>query len=134
MIFAYPRGRWLTGAGAQDIVLAVAIAVTLAVGPGGMAGAFLCAACAAVLLWGVTTIHFPSRVVITDEGIAFHGYGRAHHFAWSAVRSLRVRRFLVKDRVLVRIGPASAWRGRYWLTSSIADFDALVRELEERSR
>jgi hypothetical protein len=128
MMFAYRRGRW-----AEDAVLAVAIAVTVLFGKSPFAIA-LCAGCAAVLAWGVVTIHFPSKVEITEAAIAFHGYGRAHVFAWDRIARVRVRRFLVKDRVLVRLAPASAWRGRYWLTDGIEGYPDLVRELERRGK
>jgi hypothetical protein len=128
VIFAYRRGRW-----AEDAVLAAACALTLALGQGPFAIA-LSLGCAAVLAWGVATIHFPSRVEITPEAIAFHGYGRAHVFAWDRIARLRVRRFLVKDRVLVRVTPAGAWRGRYWLTDAIEGYPALVEELERRAK
>ena len=45
---------------------------------------------------------------------------------------MRVRRFLVRDRVLVRIVPARPWRGRYWILDRIDRFDELVRALETR--
>jgi hypothetical protein len=51
---------------------------------------------------------------------------------WRDVKRVHVRRFLVRDRILVRISPAPTWRGRYWLLASIDGFDALVSELESR--
>ena len=92
----------------------------------------LAIATAAVLGWGIFTLHFPSKVELTDEGVAFFGYGRVHRFSWSAVHRVKVRRFLVKDRVLVRLGPSPAWRGRYWIVDGIDGFDALVSELHRR--
>ena len=45
---------------------------------------------------------------------------------------VRVRRFLVKDRVLVRVEPHGALRGRYWIDDRIEGFDALVAAFEAR--
>jgi hypothetical protein len=86
----------------------------------------------AAVAWSLVTLHVPSRVDIDGAGISFSAYGRAHSFAWSDIRRIRVRRFVVRDRVLVRIEPAGLWRGRYWLMDSLQGFDALVRELEDR--
>jgi hypothetical protein len=116
----------------QDVVLAAALLVALLAPRGPLASAFL-VAIPCVLAWGFVTLHFPSAVTIDDAGIAFTRYRRTHRFAWSDVTSVRVRRFLVRDRVMVRIAPASAWRGRYWILESIDGFDALVAELEKRA-
>ena len=69
--------------------------------------------------------------MIDEEGIRFARYGRAHRFAWKDVERVSVRRFLVRDRVLVRIEPSGgAWRGKYWILESIDGFDRAVRDLQ----
>ena len=89
------------------------------------------------LAWNACTLHFPREILLDDEGISFRGYGREHRFLWASCR-VSVRRFLVKDRVLVRMTgrdgpfPLHALRGRYWLLDSIHGYDALVRELGAR--
>jgi hypothetical protein len=118
---------------AQDAVLVLALAGLFAVAPGGPLAVALAAAIPIVLGWGVLTLHFPTRVEVDDEGIAFFGYGRVHRFRWRAIERIKVRHFVVRDRVLVRIAPASPFHGRYWLLDSIKDYDALVRLLEDRS-
>ena len=128
---SYARGRWITRVALQDGVLLVALA--LSAWTGGPWGTALGIGIAATLVWGVATLHFPERVAVGDESITFRAYGRAHVFRWGDVARIRVRRFLVRDRVLVRIAPASAWRGRYWLTDGLDGYDALVRELERRA-
>jgi hypothetical protein len=115
----------------QDVVLALGIVVGLATSSA--LGSALALACAVVLAFSVATLHFPWRVDLTDDTISFHGYGRTHRFAWRDVERVRVRRFLTRDRILVRISPSRAWRGRYWIVSSIDDYETLVRELEARA-
>jgi hypothetical protein len=128
----YPRG--LRGPLAEDLVLVgawVAFAVLVDL-PAGVRGAML-AAIPIVIGWGIVTLHFPARVEIGEEGVAFGGYGRVHRFAWRDVERVRVRRFLVKDRVLVRIEPSGgAWRGRYWIRETMGGFGGVVGELERR--
>jgi hypothetical protein len=87
-----------------------------------------------VLAWGFLTLHFPSSVAVDELGIAFHGYGRVHRFPWSEVRKVSVRRFVVRDRVMVRIVPSPPWRGRYWVLDAIDGFDALLRALESHGK
>jgi hypothetical protein len=100
--------------------------------PGGVR-ALMLGAIPIVLAWGVATLHFPSSVEMGDEGIAFARYGRVHRFAWKDVHRVKVRRFLVRDRVLVRIEPSGgAWRGRYWIVDSLGGFEGVVGELEGR--
>ncbi|HEY3593477.1 MAG TPA: hypothetical protein VGL13_06375 [Polyangiaceae bacterium] len=119
---------------AGDAVLVLVMAGLLWAGPKGPLTTTLLAGIPIVLIWGILTLHFPARVEMDGEHIAFFGYGRVHRFAWSAIDRIRVRRFLVQDRVLVRITPASAFRGRYWLLNSIDGYESVVRALEERAR
>lgn len=121
----------------QDALLVCVIAAAVAARALGSGSPFLYALAAgalAVLAWGFGTLNFPSHVDCSDEGITFRRYGRAHSFAWRDVRAVRVRRFLVRDRVLVRVEPATALRGRYWLLDSLSGYAELVRELERRGR
>jgi hypothetical protein len=126
-VHALPRGRAL----AHDVAPLAALAIAIALGSGPLVAA-LAVAAAAVLAWSLATLHFPHRVELTDRGVSFHAYGRAHAFAWQDVERLSVRRFLVRDRVLVRIAPSPPWRGRYWLTDGMEGFAELVRALELR--
>ncbi len=130
MICATSRARFA----AEDLVLAAAFALLLASRPPGGLFVPLVVAIPLVLAFRLATLHFPRRVVLDDDGVSFCAYGRTHTFAWVDVAHLSVRRFLVKDRVLVRIGPASALRGRYWLTGTMDGFEDLVAELERRGR
>jgi len=134
LTFGYARGRFVTSVLANDLLLALVLLALLIVHPSGKLALVLGIAIPFVLLWGFVTLHFPSRVELDDEGIAFFAYGRAHKFAWRDVERVHVRRFLVRDRVLVRILPTSLLRGRYWLLDSMDGYDALVKALEERSR
>jgi hypothetical protein len=131
LTFAYSRGRWIARVVAEDALLAVALAFAAA--RGGALGVVLGAAIVATAAWGIVTLHRPSRVDTDAEGISFSAYGRTHAFAWKDVRAIHVRRFVVRDRVLVRLSPAGAWRGKYWLTDGLEGFDVLVKELEQRA-
>lgn len=133
---AYPRRRYVVAVLGQDVLLAAAVLLAplaSATGAPRPFGYALGACALAVLAWGVVTLHFPSRIEIDPEQISFFRYGRVHRFPWAEVASLRVRRFLVRDRVLVRIGPGTPFRGRYWVMDGLEHFDGLVRELERRA-
>ena len=118
----------------QDLYLVAALAAVLALHPEGALALALAAAIPITIAWSVLTLHLPSRVVADDDGIVFSAYGRAHHFAWRDIERIQVRRFVVRDRVLVRILPSSPLRGRYWLLDSIGGYDAAVKTLEQRGR
>jgi hypothetical protein len=130
MTHEYPRG--LRGPVAQDVMLGVLWLAFLGFvdAPPGVR-ALMLGAIPIVFGWGLVTLHFPAQVAIDEEGIRFARYGRAHRFAWKDVQRVSVRRFLVRDRVLVRIEPSGgAWRGRYWILESIDGFDRAVRDLQ----
>ena len=137
MTHAYPPRRWLAAVLGQDALLAgVALAAPFA-GESTAARSFFAAlglGALAVLGWGFVTLDFPSAIEIDDARIAFRRYGRVHEYTWSELTVVRVRRFLVRDRVLVRLGPSAPLRGRYWLLDGLGQYDELVREIERRAR
>jgi hypothetical protein len=92
----------------------------------------LAAAGLAVLAFNAITLHFPREIAIDDDGIRFRAYGREHAYAWSSCR-VKVRRFVVRDRLLLRIEDDRGRRHNYWLLSRLADFDGLVREVTSRA-
>jgi hypothetical protein len=130
--YAYRRVRLYSSVLAQDFLLGVVLVALAVVRPGGPLAVGLAVAIPLVWLWGIFTLHFPWRVDLTDRGVSFHAYGRVHHFRWADVAELRVRRFLLGDRVLVRVTPAPPWRGRYWVLDGIEGYPELVRALAAR--
>ena len=127
----YPPTRRAAAIATDLLLVGIAIGIPLTRAAGSLS-IVLSIAIPCVLAWGIVTLHYP-RVVETDEsGITFGGYGFSHRYSWDAVR-VHVRKFLVRDRVLIRLTPAPPWRGRYWLLDPLDGYDALVKELERRS-
>jgi hypothetical protein len=118
----------------EDFLLVVALGVVLALRPAGALSGPLAAAMGTVLVWGIATLHVPSKVEISDAGVCFSRYGRTHAFAWRDVERVRVRRFPVGDRVLVRVLPSPPWRGRYWVTDGAGGHGHVVKELSRLAR
>lgn len=125
--------RWLASVVLRDAVLVLALALALLRVVPPTLGAIFLIAIPLVLAAAIGTLHAPTSVELDDQGVAFAAYGRAHRFRWRDVERVRVRRFLVSDRVLVRLSPAPPWRGRYWLTDALDGFDELVAALEARA-
>jgi hypothetical protein len=130
----YPQGAWFSAPIAQDLSLVLALTMLLFLHPEGRLALALGAAIPATIVWNVVTLHLPSRVEVDDEGIVFCGYRREHRFAWSDIRRIHVRRFVVRDRVLVRIAPSKPWTGRYWLIDRLEGYDGLVQTLEDHAK
>ena len=118
----------------EDGFLLIALMALLALHPSGALMMALAAAIPAVIVWSRITLHRPTRVDIDEEGVAFGAYGREHRFAFRDVERIRVRRFVLRDRVLVRIVPAPALRGRYWLRDSLDGYAAILAKLDERAQ
>jgi hypothetical protein len=129
----HTRRRWVLSALGQDLVIVAALLLLVATRPSSALTSALSIAIPLVLAWGAITLHFPRAVELTEEAIEIHGYGRTHRFRWCDVSTVRVRRFLVRDRVLVRILPSPPWRGRYWLLDSMEGWSAVVAALESRA-
>jgi hypothetical protein len=129
MIHRTPRLRAL----GEDVVLVTMPVLVLVVASPSAWLWLLAATGVVVLVFNVLTLHFPREIALDDDGIRFRAYGREHVYAWSACR-LRVRRFLVRDRVLLRVEEVETGRShRYWLTTHLSDFDALLRAINQRS-
>ncbi len=116
----------------EDALLVALPVACLALRPASPIWWALAAGAIAAVAWNVCTLHFPREVRCDTTGIMLRAYGREHRFTWDTSR-ITVRRFLVRDRVLLRIGPAGATRGRYWLTDALEGYPVLVRELEARA-
>ncbi len=131
---AYGPARFALALAGQDAVLVAAIVLAVMAGASSPLGRGLLLAAPVALAWSILTLHFPSVVTLDDDAIAFHRYGRVHRFAWRDVARVRVRRFLVRDRVMVRITPSPPWQGRYWILESIDGYGALLGAIEGRAR
>ena len=130
----YPKVGWLSSPIAEDACLIFGLTVVLSLHPEGALAVALGAAIPATIAWSLVTLHMPSRVDVDADGIVFSAYGLEHRFAWRDIERIHVRRFIVRDRVLVRIEPSSPLRGRYWLMNSLEGYGALVQTLEQRGR
>ena len=124
----------LTSLVVEDFFLALVLAGLLVFSPEGPLAMALAAAIPVSIAFSLSTLHFPSRVEIDGSGVAFFAHGRAHRFLWKDIERIQVRRFVVRDRVLVRIMPTRPLRGRYWLLDSIDGYAALVQTLEARGQ
>jgi hypothetical protein len=127
----YPPSRRAAAVITDLLLIGIAIAIPLTRAAGSLS-IVLSIAIPCVLAWGVITLHYPRVVDIDDHGIAFRAYGFVHRYEWSNVR-VHLRKFIVRDRVLVRLSPSPPWRGRYWILDAFERYDALLAELEKRS-
>jgi hypothetical protein len=118
----------------QDVYLVAALAAVLVLHHEGPLAIALAVAIPVTIAWSVLTLHLPSRVITDEDGVVFSAYGREHRFAWRDIERIHVRRFVLRDRVLVRVLPSPPLRGRYWLFDSIVGYDAAVKRLEQRDR
>ncbi|MBR0600594.1 hypothetical protein [Sinanaerobacter chloroacetimidivorans] len=82
-----------------------------------------------LLLSSFVAMNQPRRITDDGDNITFYGFFQKHAYKWSEIEFLRIRRFIMTDRVLVRIGKERVLGGRYWL-----DTDSLQgsRELLEK--
>lgn len=130
MLHRYPPSRRAAAIATDLLLLGIAIAIPITRAAGSFS-IVLSIAIPCVLAWGVVTLHYPRSIELDEQGITFGGYGRVHRYPWSAVQ-VHLRKFLVRDRVLVRLTPCPPWRGRYWILDAIEGYEALVTQLEKK--
>ena len=89
-----------------------------------------------LLVYSVFTVNQPTRVTDDGDTIALYAFGRKHEYIWNEVKTLKVKRFIMTDKVLLQIGEYRMRGGRYWLELGAFEggeelFNKLVsRELE----
>lgn len=85
-----------------------------------------------LLFSAFVSLNQPSK--ITDDGktITFYGYGRTHTYTWKKLNFLKIKKFMMSDKVLVRISEKNKSRGRYWLSlGSLENSKELLDKLYE---
>lgn len=85
-----------------------------------------------ILISALIGIHQPTTVELTDETITFSGLGRRHTYAWSDIRYMFVRKFLLGDRYLVQIGDFHLYKGRYWVPMQMEGYKELLAFLQAK--
>jgi hypothetical protein len=72
----------------------------------------------------------PRRITDDGEIVTFYGLFQKHEYRWDEINYLRIRRFIMSDRVYVRIGKERVMGGRYWLdTDSLPGSGNLLEKM-----
>ncbi len=83
-----------------------------------------------LLLSSLAAMNQPHRITDDDEKITLYGFFQKHKYTWAEIEFLRIRRFIMTDRVLVRIGKERVLGGRYWLdTDSLQGSSELLEKM-----
>ena len=61
----------------------------------------------------------PAAYQVWNTFIAIAAWGRTDRYAWSDVRSFRVREFPSAGKMYIRINDSSLFKGRYWLQTRV---------------
>jgi hypothetical protein len=86
-----------------------------------------------LLAYSVLTVNQPTKVTDDGETIALYAFGRKHEYAWNDVKTLKVKRFIMTDKVLLQIGEYRMQGGRYWLElGAFEDGEELFNKLVSR--
>lgn len=134
--FRYPRYRIFTSGLAPVLLMAAGLGWVLLdrqALPRWMPVPFVILLLGLGLFAAIGTLHYPSRVVVSDEAIEFWFLGRKHRYQWKDVKEMRVTIFFMDDRALVRIGDPGLTYGRYWITSEIENHRELLALLRPRA-
>jgi hypothetical protein len=67
-----------------------------------------------LLLFEIFALNQPGKITDDGEKISFYAYGRSHHFKWSELTYLKIKRFPLTSKVHLRIGRNNFLKGRYW--------------------
>lgn len=85
-----------------------------------------------LLLFEVFALNQPTKIIDDQEKISFHAFGQSHAFRWAELNYLKIKRFPLTTKILLRIGPNRFLRGRYWLfPKELSNGDELMAKLTE---
>ena len=85
-----------------------------------------------LLLFEVFALNQPTKIMDDQEKISFHAFGQSHVFKWAELNYLRIRKFPLTTKILLRIGPNRFLRGRYWLfPKELSNGDELMAKLTQ---
>ncbi len=131
--YSYQRGYYLVSILGPNIMMAGVLAWAAyerLQGNAGMINQLILVAVPILLLSSLVAMNQPKRITDDGETIIFHGFFQKHDYHWSEITFLRIRRFIMTDRVYIRIGNDRFWRGRYWLdTDSLSSSGELLEKL-----
>lgn len=83
-----------------------------------------------LLLFEVFALNQPTKIIDDQEKISFHAFGQSHAFRWAELDYLRIKKFPLTTKILLRIGPNRFLRGRYWLfPKELSNGDELMAKL-----
>jgi hypothetical protein len=117
-VYRYDFGYYLVSVLGPDILmicLFIWAVYSSAHGEGGIIQQFLLIVMPILLISSLIAMNQPH--LITDDGeiLTFYGFFQRHEYKWSEIQFLRIRRFIMSDKVLVRIGKERLLGGRYWI-------------------
>lgn len=85
-----------------------------------------------LLLFEVFALNQPTKIIDDQEKISFHAFGQSHVFRWAELEYLKIKRFPLTSKILLRIGPNRFLRGRYWLfPKELSNGEELLAKLTE---
>lgn len=85
-----------------------------------------------LLLFEVFALNQPTKIIDDQEKISFHAFGQSHAFRWADLEYLKIKRFPLTTKILLRIGPNRFLRGRYWLfPKELSNGDELMDKLSQ---
>jgi len=58
---------------------------------------------------------YPSQIILEEDGISFHAYGRTTKYRFDEINSFLVKDWRGSGRMYIRINDSNMLRGRYWL-------------------
>lgn len=85
-----------------------------------------------LLLFEVFALNQPTKIIDDQEKISFHAFGQSHAFRWADLDYLKIKKFPLTTKILLRIGPNRFLRGRYWLfPKELSNGDELMDKLSQ---
>lgn len=68
-----------------------------------------------LLFSSLIAMNHPIKIVDDGKKLTFYGFYQQHEYNWSEIDYLRIRKFMMSDRIFLRIGKERVMGGRYWI-------------------
>lgn len=76
---------------------------------------FLFITCTMIAIDHFFALTHPKVIVDNEEKIQLYSFGREHTYVWNDIEKINVRKAAFTNKIYLRLGNTSFFKGRYWI-------------------
>lgn len=134
-VYKYDPLRYIFGVTIPALLaagLAIYSAFRLSMG-GSQFNAFVLITCALIATDHLCALTRPKEIRCTEKGLELSSFGRKHAYVWNKIECINLRKGAFSNKIYLRLGDTSFFRGRYWINVDMYnEGDMLIEFLKKK--